>query len=68
MTQLELEDQIAVLLGGRAAEEIEYKGVVSTGAADDLERASALVRQMVTRFGMSEQRNSLMANPCPGRF
>ena len=54
MTQQELEDQIAVLLGGRAAEEIEYKGVVSTGAADDLERASALVRQMVTRFGMSE--------------
>jgi cell division protease FtsH len=55
MTQQELEDQIAVLLGGRAAEEIEYSGVVSTGAADDLERASALVRQMVTRFGMSDR-------------
>ncbi len=54
MTEPELEDQIAVLLGGRAAEEIQYGGVVSTGAADDLERASALVRQMVTRFGMSE--------------
>jgi cell division protease FtsH len=53
MTQPELEDQIAVLLGGRTAEEIHYDGVVSTGAADDLERASALVRQMVTRFGMS---------------
>ncbi|HEY4360683.1 MAG TPA: ATP-dependent zinc metalloprotease FtsH [Bryobacteraceae bacterium] len=53
MTQPELEDQIAVLLGGRTAEEIEYNGVVSTGASDDLERASALVRQMVTRFGMS---------------
>jgi cell division protease FtsH len=53
MTQPELEDQIAVLLGGRTAEEIHYGGVVSTGAADDLERASALVRQMVTRFGMS---------------
>jgi len=49
-----LEDQIAVLLGGRTAEEIHYGGVVSTGAADDLERASALVRQMVTRFGMSD--------------
>ncbi|MBZ5636747.1 MAG: ATP-dependent zinc metalloprotease FtsH [Acidobacteriia bacterium] len=55
MTQPELEDQIAVLLGGRTAEEIHYGGVVSTGAADDLERASALVRQMVTRFGMSDQ-------------
>jgi len=54
MTQPELEDQIAVLLGGRTAEEIHYGGVISTGAADDLERASALVRQMVTRFGMSD--------------
>ncbi|MBZ5635885.1 MAG: ATP-dependent zinc metalloprotease FtsH [Acidobacteriia bacterium] len=54
MTQPELEDQISVLLGGRTAEEIHYGGVVSTGAADDLERASALVRQMVTRFGMSD--------------
>ncbi|MBZ5606526.1 MAG: ATP-dependent zinc metalloprotease FtsH, partial [Acidobacteriia bacterium] len=68
MTQQELEDQIAVLLGGRAAEEIEYKGVVSTGASDDLERVSTLVRQMVTRFGMSEQLGKLtygkpMASP-----
>lgn len=55
MTRDELEDQIAVLLGGRAAEALHYGGIVSTGAADDLERASALVRQMVTRFGMSEK-------------
>ena len=54
MTQPELEDQIAVLMGGRAAEEIHYGGVVSTGAADDLERASALARQMVTHYGMSD--------------
>jgi len=59
MTQPELEDQIAVLMGGRAAEEIQYGGVVSTGAADDLERASALVRQMVTRFAMSDQLGKL---------
>ncbi|MGC8794099.1 MAG: ATP-dependent zinc metalloprotease FtsH, partial [Bryobacteraceae bacterium] len=45
----------AVLLGGRAAEDIVFNGVVSTGAADDLERASELVRQMVTRFGMSPE-------------
>ncbi len=54
MTRPQLEDQIAVLLGGRAAEEIHYGGVISTGAADDLERATALVHQMVTRFGMSD--------------
>ncbi|HTS78744.1 MAG TPA: ATP-dependent zinc metalloprotease FtsH [Bryobacteraceae bacterium] len=69
MTQQELEDQIAVLLGGRAAEEIEYQGVVSTGAADDLERASALVRQMVTRFGMSEELGKLTyGRPLAGPF
>jgi cell division protease FtsH len=54
MTQPQLEDQIAVLLGGRSAEELHYNGVISTGASDDLERATALVRQMVTRFGMSD--------------
>jgi cell division protease FtsH len=53
MTQPELEDQIAVLMGGRAAEEVHFGGVVSTGAANDLDRASELARQMVTRFGMS---------------
>jgi cell division protease FtsH len=59
MTQPELEDQIAVLLGGRAAEEMHYGGVISTGAADDLERASELVRQMVMRFGMSDRLGKL---------
>jgi cell division protease FtsH len=55
LTRPELEDRVAVLLGGRAAEDIVYNGVVSTGAADDLERATELVRQMVTRFGMSPE-------------
>ena len=59
MTQPELQDQITVMLGGRAAEEIVYTGVVSTGAADDLERASELIRQMVTRFGMSARLGTL---------
>ncbi|MCC6342377.1 MAG: ATP-dependent zinc metalloprotease FtsH [Bryobacterales bacterium] len=59
MTQPELEDRLTVLLGGRAAEEIQYKGIVSTGAADDLDRASELARQMVTRFGMSGQLGKL---------
>jgi cell division protease FtsH len=55
MTVQQLRDQISVMLGGRAAEELVYNGVVSTGAADDLERASELIRLMVTRFGMSER-------------
>ncbi len=55
MTEPELRDQIAVMLGGRAAEEIIYNGVISTGASNDLERASELARQMVTRYGMSER-------------
>ena len=53
MTLPELEDQIAVMMGGRAAEENVYDGVISTGAGDDLQRASELIRQMVMRFGMS---------------
>jgi cell division protease FtsH len=59
MTQPQLQDQITVMLGGRAAEELIYDGVVSTGAADDLQRASELVRQMVTRFGMSNRLGNL---------
>jgi cell division protease FtsH len=59
MTLPQLEDQITVMLGGRAAEELIYKGVISTGAADDLQRASELIRQMVTRFGMSERLGAL---------
>ena len=55
MTQPELEDRIGVMLGGRAAEAIRYNDVISTGAADDLQKATELARQMVTRFGMSEQ-------------
>ncbi len=59
LTKPELEDRLAVMLGGRAAEEIAYAGVVSTGASDDLEKVSETVRQMVTRFGMSESLGQL---------
>ena len=55
MTRTELRDQLAVMLGGRAAEELAFHGEISTGASDDLERASELARQMVTRFGMSDE-------------
>ena len=47
-----LKDRIAVLMAGRAAEFIAY-GQISTGAADDLTRATDIARQLITRFGMS---------------
>jgi len=59
LTQPELEDRISVLLGGRGSEDIVYSGVTSTGASDDLTRASELVRQMVMRYGMSKRLGSL---------
>jgi cell division protease FtsH len=59
LTQPELEARIAVLLGGRGAEETVFAGIVSTGASDDLERASELARQMVTRYGMSKALGNL---------
>ena len=49
----ELEDRIAVLLGGRAAEEIIFNEI-SSGASNDLERATDIARRMVTELGMSE--------------
>jgi cell division protease FtsH len=54
MTRSELEDRICVLLGGRVAEELVY-GEVSTGAHNDLERATDLARLMVMKYGMSER-------------
>ncbi|PYN97750.1 MAG: cell division protein FtsH [Candidatus Rokuibacteriota bacterium] len=54
MTRSELDDRLAVLLGGRVAEELVY-GEISTGAHNDLERASELVRLMVMKYGMSER-------------
>ncbi len=52
VTQTELENRICVLLGGIAAEEIVYQET-STGAQNDLERATDVARRMVTEFGMS---------------
>jgi cell division protease FtsH len=54
MTREELEDKMAVLLGGRAAESIVF-GHLSTGAADDLVRVTDIARAMVTRYGMTER-------------
>jgi cell division protease FtsH len=47
-------DQIAILLGGRIAEEITMAGSITTGAGNDLERATELARKMVCEWGMSE--------------
>ena len=54
MTRSELENRIAVLLGGRAAEKLIYDHL-STGAADDLAKATDIARSMVMRFGMDER-------------
>ncbi|MDQ6818335.1 MAG: ATP-dependent zinc metalloprotease FtsH [Actinomycetota bacterium] len=53
-TRAELQDTLAMTLGGRAAEEIIF-GEVTTGAANDLEKVTATAKQMVMRFGMSEK-------------
>jgi cell division protease FtsH len=53
MTRVELQNKMAVLLGGRAAEQVVFNEV-STGASDDLVRATDIARAMVLRYGMSE--------------
>jgi cell division protease FtsH len=72
MTRSELEDRLCVLLGGRVAEEQVF-GDVSTGAQDDLQKATDIAVSMVTRYGMSERlglrvfeqerRNAFMESP-----
>lgn len=54
MTRSELIDRLAVLLGGRVAEELVFNEI-STGAQNDLQRASDIARSMVTEYGMSER-------------
>ena len=54
MTRRELENKMAVLLGGRAAEHIVF-GELSTGAADDLVKVTDIARSIVTRYGMTEE-------------
>ena len=52
-TRAQMYDQLAVLMGGRTAEEV-CVGEITTGASNDLERATKLAKQMVTRYGMTE--------------
>ena len=53
MTKEEMENKIATLTGGRAAEEVAF-GSVTTGASNDIEQATKLARAMITRYGMSD--------------
>jgi cell division protease FtsH len=68
VTRSELEDRICVMLGGRAAEELCCDDI-STGAQNDLERATETARQMVCRFGMSERLGAVtFGRPAGARF
>lgn len=53
LSKEDLENKIATLTGGRAAEDVAF-GVITTGAANDIEQATKLARAMISRYGMSE--------------
>jgi cell division protease FtsH len=64
----DLENRIAVLMGGRAAEALVFDGEVSTGASDDLRRATEIATQMVTRYGVVETLGPRTYAPPPQPF
>ena len=53
MSKFDMQNEIVTLLGGRAAEQL-ILGVISTGASNDIQRATAIARNMVTKYGMSD--------------
>jgi len=67
MSEPELRDMVAVLLGGRSAEEIVFD-VATTGAGDDLRRATEIARRMVMEFGMSEEVGPINISETGSRF
>jgi cell division protease FtsH len=67
MTREELEGKLTVLLGGRAAEDVVF-GHLSTGAADDLARATDIARNMVTRYAMVPELGHSTYEEDPGSF
>jgi cell division protease FtsH len=68
LSRSSLENRIAVLMGGRAAEQLIFEGDVSTGAADDLQRATEIALEMVTRYGMDEKVGQRTYAPAPQPF
>jgi len=68
LTESELKNRIAVLMGGRASERLIFGGDVSTGAADDLQRATEIAVEMVTRFGMDAKVGQRTYAPKPQSF
>ena len=62
MTTQELKDKMAVLMGGRAAEDLTF-GEISTGAADDLDKISNIARHMVSRYGMVDATSQVVYDP-----
>ena len=54
LNESDLKNRIAVLMGGRAAEQLIFDGEISTGAADDLQRATEIAFEMVTHYGMDK--------------
>ena len=67
LTERDLKGRMAVLLGGRAAEDLVF-GEISTGAQDDLMRATEIARGMVTRYGMSEKLGEVAYETETSRF
>src|SRR5882762_8959015 len=67
MTRQELENKMAVLLGGRAAETIIF-GELSTGASDDLAKVSDIARSLVTRYGMTDELGLVVYEKSPQSF
>jgi cell division protease FtsH len=64
----ELKNRIAVLMGGRASEQMIFDGDVSTGAADDLQRATEIAVEMVTKYGMDPKVGQRTYAPRPQTF
>jgi cell division protease FtsH len=68
LTVSELKNRIAVLMGGRASERLIFDGDVSTGAADDLQRATEIAIEMVTKYGMDMKIGQRTYAPKPQTF
>lgn len=67
VTKDEMVDQIMVMLGGRAAEEIEFN-IISTGASNDIERATQSARSMVTIYGMTDKFDMMALESMTNRY